>query len=214
MRIGEIKYLRPATALALTAIFALTALSCQTIVPVRTLPSWVRGIYIPMIENRSTEPGLSEIATRLIQYEFLADGRLAVVPKSDADLELICAIEKFWITIEADDNDDIPQLELIHIVLDLKLYDPLNPDSPLADLGKVQTTSLFNADPRSIDYVVEPDAKRSALGLLASQVVFRTISGFPVSLGDVPSSVELPTNVEPDASSRGDVLLRSRGALD
>src|SRR2546426_6873593 len=89
------------------------AIACQRIQPVRTLPDWVRGIYIPMVQNKSTEPGVEEVVTRLAQEEFLADGRVRIVPKEQADLQLVATIKEWRVLVDSYNNDRIPRLEKV-----------------------------------------------------------------------------------------------------
>ena len=198
------------------AMIALAAglLSCERIYPVRTLPNWVRGIYIPMIRNTSTELGVEEIVTRMTQEEFLADGRIRIVRKGEADLELVATIESYRIRLDDTDSDAIHETEEIIILTRLQLYDPFNPDRPVADLGMIETTSFYNADPRSIGHVIGPDAKRYALSLLARQIVDRTINGFPASLANLPPGAELPQILRPDSAARRNILRNRTDVFD
>lgn len=173
-------------------LIATTLTACETIRPVRTLPSWVRGIYVPMFENDTAEPGLEEVATQLTQEEFLADGRVKIVQKRDADLILKAIIKDYRVTVDSLSDEDIPDRSMVNVTADLKLYDPLDPEEPLASLGSVTATRNFRSDPRSARYVVKPDANREALALLARQIVAQTINGFPTRLRDVPDGVNLP----------------------
>jgi len=67
-----------AAALAMSLLMLLTA-GCERIAPIRTLPSWVRGVYIPVFKNKTYEPQIEEDATRYTQETFLRDGRVDIV---------------------------------------------------------------------------------------------------------------------------------------
>lgn len=196
----------------LIVVAACALVSCQRIQPVRTLPDWVRGIYIPMTLNKSTEPGVEEIATRLAQEEFLADGRVRVVQKAQADLQLVTTIKTYLVQVDAYDRDRIPRLEKVLIQSEVKLYDPtvdpFDPEQePIAKLGEIRTRYIYNSDPRSITYAVEPDVKAGALRQLALQIVDRTINGFPTELKDVPGAAKLPGSKQAERGAiQGDVL--------
>lgn len=179
--------------LAIALIFGVGLLSgCESIQPVRTLPAWVRGMYIPMFENQTPEPGLEEIATQLTQEEFLADGRVRIVKKKDADLILKASIVDYQVYVDDLSDDAIASRSVITLLTDLKLYDPLDPDRPMANLGRIETISTFNSDARSSRYVTKPDAIRNALENLAQQIVAQTITGFPTQLRDIPDGVVIP----------------------
>jgi hypothetical protein len=165
---------------------------CETIQPVRTLPSWVRGIYIPMFENQTSEPGLEEVATQLTQEKFLEDGRVRIVRKQDADLILRAEIIDYRTYVEETSDDDIASRTVVTLFTDLKLYDPIDPERPMASLGRIETISTHNSDARSSRYVTKPDAIRQALKLLGQQIVHETIEGFPTQLRDIPDGVVIP----------------------
>lgn len=199
----------PAFGLLALAIAACWLVACERIQPVRTLPSWVRGIYIPMVRNSTTEPGLEEVVTRLTQEAFLSDGRVDVVAKRRADLQLIATIKAFRIVIDDTDSDEIAEFKEIRMLTDVALYDPYDPERPVADLGTIMTNRVYAADPRSVNYVIEPVAKERALDLLARQIVARTISGFPRQLRGLPKGARVPRDIRP-ASQRGNVFQNRR----
>lgn len=192
-------------------VFAACAMlsSCERIKPVRTLPSWVRGIYVPMFKNATTEPGLEEVATRATQEEFLADGRVDIVRKADADLQLRAEIKEYRISVYQEGDDDIPEDNVIHMVTSVRLYDPFDDETPVADLGDIFTVYRYNSDPRSVSYDVEPDVKRRILRLLGRQIVAQTITGFPVALRGQGEDAPRPKTIQP-ASAGGDIFRRNR----
>ncbi len=195
------------------AILGAFSVSCTRVYPVRTLPNWVRGIYIPMVMNKSKEPGIEEIATRMAQEEFLADGQIRIVPKSQADLQLVAVIKSY--TILSDDSssggDRISNRDEIIIASELKLYDPsvdpFKPDQePIANLGEMRTRFQISSDTRQRNYIPEPDAKEDLFGAWARQVVSRTITGFPVELQGLPQGTQMQQMRQPDHGIQGDVF--------
>lgn len=187
--------------------------SCERVYPVRTLPNWVQGVYIPMIQNQSTEPGLEETATRMIQEEFLADGRLRVVPKDHADVQIVAKIKDFRVRTENFDSDRIARTAEIMMTTELQLFDPFDAEKPFADLGTIVTNSLFADDARSVNYRIKPDATRDALNQLARQIVGRTISGFPADLKGLPEGVKVPEHRQPDTSRDRNLLQHVGGVF-
>lgn len=174
-----------------------TLTACETIRPVRTLPGWVRGVYIPMFENQTAEPGLEEIATQLTQEEFLADGRVRIVQKRDADLILKGTIVNYQVITDSLSDEDIPDRSTVSIVAVIRLFDPLDPEVPLASLDEIVAGDSFRSDVRSSRYVIKPDANRDALKVLAREIVNRTITGFPTRLRDMPDGVTIPSQSGP-----------------
>lgn len=197
----------------------LVTASCERIRPVRTLPSWVRGIYVPIAMNKTTQPGLEEVLTREIQHQFLADGRVDVVQKGQADLQLVTIIKEYNVMIDDVDSDDIARRHTVFILADVLLYDPaVDPynteEKPVAKLRSLETEFLMNADPRSTNYIIEPDAREGAMGMLARQVVFETITGFPTELTGQDPSTQLPELKLPDRGFQGDVFRNKRSPGD
>ncbi len=204
------------SSLLILAAFLPALFSCERIQPVRTLPNWVRSVYVPMIQNRSSEPGLEEVATRLTQEEFLADGRLRIAPKASADLQVVAKIVSYHTRVRRVRQERIPLNDEIELVTVLMLYDasadPFDPQAPpIAYLGEIATRTTRIADVRSTSVVIEPDAKQLALAQLARQIVDRTINGFPTGLKDTPSGTNLPKETSPQYGTQGNIF-RNHGS--
>ncbi len=198
-------------ALALLAMALTSLCGCERITPVRTLPSWVRGIYIPMIRNQSFEPGLEEEATRNIQEAFIKDGRLDVVKKKDADLELIVEIQDWKALVSDTTGDEIVESMEYSVTATVKLFEPHNSQVPLADLGIVRAEYEFNTDVRSTSYVPEPDIRSILLNNLTTLIMYKTIEGFPAQLRDVPPGVSLPEVRQPGELRGRDIFQERPG---
>lgn len=184
--------------LALLTLGVLLAGACERIAPVRTLPSWVRGIYIPMFENQSYEPALEEQATILTQEAFLADGRLDVVRRDQADLVLLATIVDWRNATAGTTGDKIVDRERIEMTVDVGLYDPFDAEKPLARLAPIRVVGSFNSDERSVDYVPEPDRRQQMLELMARRVMNETITGFPREAGGLPGPENYPRVLSPE----------------
>src|SRR5689334_18333586 len=120
---------------ALFGLFLILLLGagCQRVAPVRTLPSWVRGIYIPVFKNSTVEPGIEDVATRLTQEAFLNDGRVDVVPKDRADLVLKVEIINWRAETARTRGDYIGRTSDVTLTVGIKMYDPFDLDKPMAD---------------------------------------------------------------------------------
>lgn len=205
--------------LTLLLAAALATASCERIRPMRTLPNWVRGIYVPMAQNKSTEPGLEEVLTREIQHQFLSDGRINIVQKGQADLQLVTVIKSYRRVAEDVDSDDVTRRQQILILSEVLLYDPtVDPfdpqQKPVARLRDLNTQYLVSIDPRSTNYIVEPDAREGAMGMVARQVVNETITGFPTELSGSDTGTKLPQLKLPDRGVQGDVFRNKRSPGD
>ena len=172
---------RGAAAAAVTMLLlAFAAAGCQRVAPVRTLPPWVQGVYIPMLVNKSYEPALEEDATRFTQEAFLLDGRLNVVPERTADLILRAEITDWRTRVGGKSGDDIVDQTEYWLSANVHLFEPLATE-PLAELPEV-------------------DRKRELLRTLGEAIMQQTINGFPTNVATVPgvpaAAPQLPSQIE------------------
>jgi len=193
-----------AAALAMSLLMLLTA-GCERIAPIRTLPSWVRGVYIPVFKNKTYEPQIEEDATRYTQETFLRDGRVDIVPKKDADVVVMVEIMAWNGRASGNSGEHIVNRESQTVTASVKLYEPFATE-PLVDLGKVNVRADFYIDTRSTEYTDEPTRKEILLRALADQILFRTINGFPVNLKNLPAGTLVPEFKNPESISTGDIL--------
>lgn len=165
-------------AAALPAAAALILFSgCQTAVPrFRTLPRNYQTIYIPMVENQTFEPAIEETATRLIQEEFMADGRLRVTRREDADIVVQCRLKRFDRRVASREGDDFPQSDQVSIVADILVFER-GAAEPFGVFSNVGATQVFLSNTRQSLVRVEPDWKHQLLSNLAREVVVQVITG-------------------------------------
>ena len=95
------------TAIAL-GLICLILTGCARTPLVRTLPEYVRSVYVPMARNTSYEPGLEELVTRAVIEEMLADGRLIVENKRNADATLKIRIKNYVSVTDSYSDDEFP----------------------------------------------------------------------------------------------------------
>ena len=182
----------PALMILLTVILG----GCERIMPVRTLPSWVQGIHIPMVHNGTYEPEIEELLTRLTQEIFLADGRIDIVEERHSDLVLAINVVIWDRKTAGASGDDVASDMAYQVTADLKLVEPNNRKIIYAELGQVTTLGRFNTDTRSIRFVPDPDRKHRLCENLAVMILNRTITGVPRKLeGNLvePSRLQLRT---------------------
>lgn len=187
-------------------VLAILTAGCQRVAPIRTLPSWVRGIYVPVFKNETYEPEIEELATRLTQEAFLADGRVDIVPKAQADLVLKVDILDWQAETSDTRGDKIAKSDDIIMTVGIKLYDPFDLERPMADLGRFRITSGFNVDTRSNRYAAEPERKERLMSSLADQIVARVINGFPVAPAGVATDTNVPQFRTPETIQMDEVL--------
>jgi hypothetical protein len=161
---------------ALALILLLGA--CTRVSRQRTLPPSIRVVHIPMILNRSAEPGLEEDATRMVQKEFLADGRLELARdprQADAILEI--TIKDYLDDPVALDSDDFTRRTRLTIEADVRIVQNIPGKPVFGGARKLTSTTTTTNDKRRINYVPEPEAKDAALQRFAQLVVREVLTG-------------------------------------
>ncbi len=146
---------------------ALTLLSCSAHSP-RTLSENYQTIHIPTVKNETTETGLGEKLTHGMITAFQRDGRLRVVGKSAADIELRTRISKVDVFPFAYTDIDRAvgynmNIEILVDALDTASGEPIFKDRPFSNTG-VFILSNEISDSRGRDVVASlSEAVLSAL---------------------------------------------------
>ncbi len=152
-------------------------IACSPLVRERTLPPSIRSVYIPMIINRTQEPGLEEELTEALQWEVMADGRLNVVSKKHADATIEVILTGFNdYPFNLDDNDFgvVKVWELRGMIY---VYENV-PGRPI--VGEPRDFTLeygFNDDPRTTTFDPEPRQKEKLADLFAKTAVLEILLG-------------------------------------
>ena len=152
---------------------------CQRIIPVRTLPSWVHGIHVPMVHNGTYEPEIEELLTRLTQEAFLADGRVDIVEEKDSDLVLEIELVDWRAKTVDTSGDDVASDQSYRVVANLKLLEPNSRGVTYAELGRVSARGRFNTDTRSMHFIPEFDRKKRICENLAGVILNKAMTGAP-----------------------------------
>lgn len=164
-------------AFVLLPLVAVMAAGCSPLARVRTLPPSVRTVYMPMVVNRTGEPGIEERITVAIQEEFLADGRLDLVPERRADAIVQISLQKFERGQGFLDIDDFPTGGLYFIETHMEVRRNI-PGRPLiGEPRKLETEFGFNADTRSTAFMPEDVRQNEFARALARQVVLEVLTG-------------------------------------
>jgi len=163
------------------SILTLCLSACATnVYRTRTLPEWVTRVYVPMFQNQSYETGIEEIATRLVIEEFLADGRLDVVEKDDADLIVKVSLIDYNSAPDAFESEDFPENTKITTAAKVELWSPSDNQKPFVEVGTVIREQTCVSDFRRSDMVIDVDARDITLTGLARAIVREVITGVPV----------------------------------
>ena len=104
------------------------------------LPDNPRTIAVPIVENRTLEYGAEERITDVLVQEFLRDGRLEVVPRRAADLQLEATLVRYRLrplSYNAEEQAIAFELEtrLLATLTDRRSGEVLLQDEPFEEKG-------------------------------------------------------------------------------
>lgn len=150
---------------------------CSPIVRGRTLPPSVRAVYLPMVINRTAEPGVEEGLTRALQEELLADGRLNLVREQEADAIVRIVLTDFDRQTEEVDDDDFAANRAFDVAAQLLIEENIPGRPTIGGDRTVQTRVFYNNDPRTYTFDPEPDALNDVYMTMARQIVQEIITG-------------------------------------
>jgi hypothetical protein len=151
--------------------------SCTTVPRTRTLPDYVRSVYVPMFKNYSYEPGLEEQITAFTVDEFLADGRLDVAQKNRADIAIEGSIRNFDIRARHFEDDEFPSISSASATADVIVWETAGGKRELGTFKKIEARVDFTSDPRRVIEEVDVDVKERLMRELARRVVLEVLTG-------------------------------------
>ena len=171
-----------AITLLLLCLVSLSA--CQTAVPYhRTLPDWVRRVYVPVAENSTTDAGLEMLVTNAFINAALEDGRLEIVSKSKADAVVKIRLDKAEKNSHAFSSDDVEATRELILTYSINLYDPADMEKPFGYINKSEITSIYSSDRRALGSIPNVQGRAewaTAAGKkMLSDVLFRLKTGAP-----------------------------------
>jgi len=151
--------------------------------PARTLPSYVKRIYIREFKNNSRVFGAQADLTLYVNDEFMLDGRLDVVQSGRSDVRLEGKIKFIREESTGLSSDEFPLISMMQMETIVELWDPYDPDR-LAPLYRfnVPTTIQYISDPRRSIAETNTEARERMLRQAAKDIVNTVISGTPMQL--------------------------------
>jgi hypothetical protein len=176
----------------------LGVMACTPIPRARTLPPTIRSVYVPMFTNATSEPGLEEKATRAVQRQFLADGRMRLEQKSRADAWIECTIKAFEHRPSSFSTDDFPTFREMRIQVDILVRENI-PTTPLLG-GTRQITAIYSypSDLRRSIAMQDVEAVEQLLEDMARLTVREVLTG---EYGDEADRIP-PAPASPSSVSR------------
>jgi hypothetical protein len=136
-------WLRLAACAALVAGVAVVVAGCDDLAIKRTLSDDIHNVYIPPIENKTSEPQVDQLLTQQITQAFIVDGRLKVSSQESADVILKMTLQRFDRIVLIYDANQVPQEYKLQMVLD-------------ADFIDAKTAAVKWTTRRTVDLTPEP----------------------------------------------------------
>lgn len=162
---------------AVAAICIVFSSGCSPVVRNRTLPVSIRTVYIPMIRNTTQQPGFEERFTVAFQEEVLADGRLDIVSRRQADAIVDIEVAQFGNPPVALDPDQFAGTKVYKVEARMKIIQNI-PGRPLiGGLRDVEAEYVFNDDPRATAFNPEPYEIDQLARVFARECLLELITG-------------------------------------
>jgi len=165
--------MRRAVIVLMVVSWVVAMLGCATATPPsRTLPSYIKRIYIPEFRNTSRLPGAQADLTPLVVDEFLADGRLDVVQNERADVRLEGRIKSFRDYSSATSGDRFPLVNTMEMECLIELWDPYDRDrvAPIARYHVPASIQYFSDSRRSIEET-KTEARERLMRQMAKNII-------------------------------------------
>lgn len=171
-------------ALALAATFSGAVQPAHALAPpARTLPTYIKRIYVREFKNNSRMFGAQADLTLYVNDEFMLDGRLDVVQSERSDVRLEGKIKFIREEPNGFGSDEFPLISVMQMETVVELWDPYDPDRlvPLYRFN-VPTTIQFISDPRRSISETDTEAKERLLRQAAKDIVATVMAGAPSPL--------------------------------
>lgn len=151
--------------------------ACTPLVRDRTLPPSIRTVHVPMILNRTSEPGLEERMTVAVQEEILADGRLRLATSREADAILRIYLTDFQNRPSSFDVDGFATNRVYEVTANILVEENIAGRPKIGDYRPVLATHFYNADPRRTTFDPEPRTMEELHRIFAREVVLSLLTG-------------------------------------
>lgn len=180
--LGRTRRVAVVLGLALAGVGGTT--SCTQLVPAtRTLPGYIKRIYVPEFRNRSRDFGSQAGLTLEVADAFMSDGRLEVVQNERADVRLEGTIDTYKEETVVRGSDRFPLVTALSMECTVELWDPYDADriAPLYRY-KVPAVVQYVSDVRHTISETRTEARSRLIGTMAQNIVNAVMTGGPVPL--------------------------------
>lgn len=142
----------------------------------RSIPPNVNNVYFAPVENNSSEPGLENILTDEATQQILADGRVELVDKDQADVVVKSTITQYRRIPLIYNDQDIVQQYKVRVEMRIRMLDADTGDELNRFDNVFRETTYSDVNPPA---ETEFDAQQRVLRKLARDVVTTVVEGWP-----------------------------------
>jgi hypothetical protein len=96
---------------------------CDDVAVKKALSDNVHNVYIPPVENKTSEPAVDQLLTQKITQAFIVDGRLKVSNQEAADVIVKTTLQRFDRIVLIMDANQVPQEYKLQFVMDVDFID-------------------------------------------------------------------------------------------
>jgi hypothetical protein len=135
-----------------------------------------------MAANKTYEPGLEELVTNAFAAELLADGRLEVTRKAQADTIVRITLYDYQETSDSFENDNVEDRREIRLRVGMDLFDPKDLEHPVLQVPAFTVRFTYASDYRSYSSELDVNARQRLGETAAMQMLGALMSNAqPVS---------------------------------
>lgn len=146
--------------------------ACRVVPYQRTLPDWIRRVYVPIAVNNTTEVGLEKLASDKLQEHILRDGRLEIVAKGKADAVVRLRLDQNKSVSSHFSSDDVENQREMTMTYTIELFEPTDMRNPFASTKKTTVVYNYSSDIRSLGYVPHAEARKEYANRIAKSAFF------------------------------------------
>lgn len=140
------------------------------------LPSHVKTLAIPSLDDRSNLPGLAQEVTSALTSRFIEDGRLKIASSASADARLDGVVVSYQNKVNTYSASEEPIDYVVVVTLSLHLRDQVKNRELWQDESLTATAVWTPGGTGGLN--TEDDARTEAIGKLTSDVVSQTLESW------------------------------------
>ncbi len=141
-------------------------------------PVHLRTIAVPVLQNRTTQPGLESEVTEAVVDRFVRDNNLRVVGENEADLLITGAITGYSNAVFGFNAREQAQEYQVALTVSLTAKDRVKNREMWRDDNLVRTANYFVVAAPGQEVQDEATGRRNAIEKIADAVLNKTVEGW------------------------------------